>query len=137
YLNERVHYYRKLDDLMGADFYIDFNRFALRDFPNNPNAGQNDLNNPNRLVYEGDIFGHNYYVQTNRAMAWGQGIYSTSRIDLMGGISLANQSFYRDGNTRVGLFPDNSFGKSETQNFFNYGVKAGVTYKLDGRNYFV
>lgn len=137
YLSERVHYYRQLDDLMGADFYIDFNRFALRDFPNNPNAGQNDLNNPNRLVKEGDIYGHNYYVQTNRAMAWGQGVYTTSRFDFMGGFSLANQSFYRDGNTKVGLFPDNSFGKSETQNFFNYGVKAGVTYKLDGRNYLV
>lgn len=31
YLREKVHYYRA-EDLLGADFYIDFNRFALRHF---------------------------------------------------------------------------------------------------------
>lgn len=136
YLAENVHYYRRLEDLLGADFYIDYNRFAIRDFPTNPDAGQNDLNRINRLVYEGDIYGHNYNIINNKATAWGQLAFKTDRFDYFGALSVANQSFYREGQTRVGLFPDNSFGKSEVQNFFNYGVKGGVTYKLDGRNYF-
>ncbi|HRP38040.1 MAG TPA: TonB-dependent receptor, partial [Candidatus Dojkabacteria bacterium] len=39
--------------------------------------------------------------------------------------------------TKVGLFPDDSYGKSEVQSFFNYAGKAGITYKMNGRNYFV
>ncbi|MBC7883922.1 MAG: TonB-dependent receptor [Saprospiraceae bacterium] len=136
-MNEKVHYFRKLDDLLGADFYVDFNRFAIRDFPDNPDAGQNNLNTPNRIVKEGDIYGHNYDVNTTKAMAWSQGIYKTRKLDFMGALSLTSQSFYREGYYKVGLFPDNSYGKSETQRFLNYGLKAGVTYKLDGRNYFV
>ena len=34
-----------------------------------------------------------------------------------------------------GKFPVNSFGKSELSAFGNYGVKGGISYKIDGRNY--
>jgi len=136
YLAENVRYYRRLEDLLGADFYVDFNRFALRDFPTNPNAGQNDLNRPNRLVNVGDIYGHNYNINNTRALVWGQLALKTDHFDYFAALSLARQSFYREGFTKVGLFPDNSFGKSEVQQFFNYGAKGGVTYKLNGRNYF-
>jgi hypothetical protein len=34
-----------------------------------------------------------------------------------------------------GKFPDNSLGDSEKQQFTNYGAKAGITYKIDGRNF--
>lgn len=137
YLGGKTHYYRRLEDLLGADFYIDFNKFALRDYPLSPEAGQNDLNHPNRIVYEGDIYGHNYNINNQRATLWGQGVFTYNRFDYFVGLSLAHQSFYREGFTKVGLFPDDSYGKSEVQSFFNYGVKAGVTYKIDGRNYLV
>ncbi|MBK8628200.1 MAG: carboxypeptidase-like regulatory domain-containing protein [Saprospiraceae bacterium] len=136
YLDERVHYYRRLEDLLGADFYLDFNRFALRDFPANPDAGQNDLNRPNRIVQEGDIYGHNYNINNQRATAWGQLALKTDNFDYFAAISVANQSFYREGFAKVGLFPESSYGKSEVQSFFNYSAKGGITYKLDGRNYF-
>lgn len=135
YISEKVHFYKRLEDLMGADFYIDFNKFALRDYPDNSDVGQNDLNHPNRLVYEGDIYGYNYNINNNNATAWGQLGVKTRLFDFFGGISLAQQSFYRLGHTKVGLLPDHSYGKSEVQTFFNYGVKSGVTYKIDGRNY--
>jgi hypothetical protein len=136
YLSENVHYYRRLEDLLGADFYVDFNRFALRDFPTNPNAGQNDLNNPNRIVYVGDIYGHNYNINNQRASVWGQMSIKMDKFDYFASLSIASQSFYREGFTKVGLFPDNSFGKSEVHSFFNYAGKGGITYKLNGRNYF-
>jgi hypothetical protein len=44
-------------------------------------------------------------------------------------------SFFRKGNVKTGLFPNNSYGKSTTYNFYNSGIKAGLTYKIDGRNY--
>lgn len=134
---ERVHYYRRMEDLLGADFYIDFNRFALRDFPQDNVAGQNDLQRPNRLVYEGDIYGHNYEIHNTRAFAWGQALIKLQKWDFVAGLSLAHQSFYRNGLAQVGIFPNTSLGKSEVNNFFNYGLKGIATYKLDGRNYFV
>lgn len=137
YLSEKVHYYRRIEDLLGADFYVDFNKFAENDYPTNPDARQNDLNNPNRIVREGDIYGYNYYIHNNRAKAWGQMSFKTNKFDYFVGLALSNQSFYRKGLTKVGLFPDNSYGKSEVQSFFNYDTKFGITYKLDGRNYFV
>jgi hypothetical protein len=136
HLREKVHYYRRVEDLLGADFYVDFNRFALRDFPSNKDAGQNDINHPNRILKEGDVFGHNYDIPTVRSTVWAQFGFKAKKFDYFASVSVANQSFYREGYTKVGLFPNNSYGKSETNNFLNTGVKGGITFKLDGRNYF-
>ncbi|MBK9254185.1 MAG: TonB-dependent receptor [Saprospiraceae bacterium] len=137
YLSEKVHNYRKVDDLLGADFYVDFNRFALRDFPDSDAARQNDLNNPNRILKEGDIFGYNFDIVTDKMAAWSQAVYTGRIFDVFGAVNIAQQSFFRRGYTKVGIFPDDSFGDSEKQSFFNYGLKGGFTYKLDGRNYFL
>ena len=34
-----------------------------------------------------------------------------------------------------GRYPDNSYGKSETQSFFNYAANLGATYKITGRHF--
>jgi hypothetical protein len=34
-----------------------------------------------------------------------------------------------------GRFPDHSYGDGEKHNFFNYGLKGGATYKINGKNY--
>ena len=59
--------FKVLDDLLGGEFYIDFDEFAIRDFPGNTEVIQNDLNNPNRVLHEGDIFGYHYDVNSQRA----------------------------------------------------------------------
>jgi len=137
YLREKVHYYRQLEDLLGADFYMDFNRFAVRDFPGDNQVLQNDLDNPNRVIREGDKFGHNYAIVNSKVSAFGQLLYKTNKFDVGFAINAAQQQFYREGYTRVGIFPESSLGKSQVYDFFNYGVKGSVTYKIDGRNYIV
>ncbi len=72
YQREKNHYYKEVADLLGGDFYVDVNQFAERDFPNNPNVGQNDLNDPNRIVYKGDKLGYNYNINIQRAAGWAQ-----------------------------------------------------------------
>jgi hypothetical protein len=135
YQYENVHNFKVLDDLLGADFYINLNNFALRDFPGNTDLAQNDLQIPNRLVYEGDKFGYNYDIVTQKVGQWTQGQYNFRKVDLFAAVELSNTSFYRNGFYQTGQFPESSLGKSETQSFFNYGVKAGAVYKIDGRNY--
>lgn len=135
YQTQKNNYYKEVDDLLGGEFYVDINQFAERDFPSNPDAIQNNLNAPNRIIHEGDKFGYNYDINISRAALWGQALVKFSNIDLFLATEQSYTSFYRNGNVRSGLFPNNSYGKSETQRFFNYAFKGGATYKINGRNY--
>lgn len=127
--------YKAVEDLLGADFYVDVNQFAERDFPDSFSVAQNDLNRPNRVLKEGDKFGYDYVMNLHKAMVWGQGNFKYKHVDFFVATELSFTSFWRDGKTRFGLFPNNSYGNSAKQNFFNYSFKGGVTYKIDGRNY--
>lgn len=135
YQSQNNNYYKKIDDLLGGEFYVDVNQFGERDFSSNPNAGQNDLNNPTRILNTGDKFGYNYDINIKKGSVWMQGVFKFRKIDIFVATEHSYTSFYRYGNVKSGLFADNSFGKSETQNFYNSGIKGGVTYKINGRNY--
>lgn len=135
YQSQNNHYFKRVDDLLGGEFYVDVNQFGERDFPANPAAGQNDLNNPNRIVKEGDKVGYNYNLNIKRGSVWLMGNFKFRKIDLFVSTEHSYTSFFRKGNVKTGLFPDNSYGKSTTYNFYNSGIKAGLTYKIDGRNY--
>ncbi len=135
YQSQRNNYYKKVEDLLGGDFYVDVNQFGERDFPTNPSAGQNNVLIPNRIVGEGDKFGYNYDLNIKRGSAWLQGVFKFRKIDLFVATEHSYTSFYRFGNVKTGLFPNNSYGKSATYNFYNSSIKGGITYKIDGRNY--
>ena len=136
YSQQKVENFKVLKDLLGGEFYMDWDRFAERDFPNDDSAIQNDLNRPNRPVYEGDRLGHDYEEHVRDYGLWGQVVLNLQKFDLHLGLEGSQNEMWRTGNVRNGRFPDNSLGDSEVQSFFNYGVKGGATYKLDGRNYF-
>jgi TonB dependent receptor len=135
YQSQTNHYYKKVDDLLGGDFYVDVNQFGERDFPTNTGAGQNDLNNPNRILGVGDKFGYNYDLNIKKGSVWLQGVFKFRKIDVFVATEHSYTSFFRYGNVKSGLFADNSYGKSTTQNFYNSGIKGGLTYKINGRNY--
>jgi len=135
YQSQKNHYYKKVDDLLGGDFYVDINQFGERDFPTNPDAGQNDLNNPNRIVKVGDKLGYNYDLSISKGSVWLQGVFKFRKIDIFVATEHSYTSFFRYGNVRTGLFPNDSYGKSSTYNFYNSGIKGGLTYKINGRNY--
>ena len=123
--------YKLVNDLLGADFWIDVDQFAERDFADE-SVAQSDVNNPNRIIKEGDRFGYDYDININTYNGFGQVEGLSKKIDWFAALSLT--SFWRTGNYKSGLFPENSFGDSEKQSFFNYGLKAGAVYKLTGRH---
>lgn len=135
YQSQKNHYYKEVDDLLGGEFYVDVNQFGERDFPTNQGAGQNNLNNPNRIVGVGDKFGYNYDLNIKKGSVWLQGVFKFRKVDIFVATEHSYTSFFRDGKVKSGLFADNSYGKSETQNFYNSGIKGGLTFKIDGRNY--
>ena len=135
YQQQNNHYFKRLEDLLGGDFYVNLNQFAERDFPNNPTSNQNDIDRPNRIIREGDRFGYDYEMHINRAATWAQGVFKYNKVDIFLAGELSYTRFWREGLVRNGLFPDNSFGKSKVNRFTNYSLKGGITYKIDGRNY--
>ncbi|PID88531.1 MAG: hypothetical protein CSB03_00885, partial [Bacteroidia bacterium] len=135
YVNQETHHYQELVDLLGGTFYINRDKFAERDFPDDVEKLQYDLNNPDRIVRVGDDYGYNYNINTSIAQGWAKALFSFNKIDFYAAGQLSNTSFYREGKYKNGKFPENSFGKGEVHNYLNYGLKAGVTYKIDGRNY--
>lgn len=136
YQQQNNNYYKKVNDLLGGEFYVDLNQFAERDFPLNSTVNQNDLNRPNRILHKGDRFGYDYNMHINRLAGWGQGVFKFTKVDFFLSGEVSRTQFWRVGNVRNGLFPDNSFGKSQVNSFTNFAVKGGFTYKLNGRNYF-
>ncbi|MCB0538233.1 MAG: hypothetical protein KDE33_11990 [Bacteroidetes bacterium] len=142
YINQNKHFYQVAKDLLGADFHINYNQFAERATPDQVISGldtirQHDVDNPNRIVYEGDKYGYDYNASTQFADLWGTLDFNFRKIDFFVQPKVSFTSFYRKGNNRNGLFLDDSYGKSEVQNFLNYGVKAGATIKINGRNFIV
>lgn len=129
------HYYKKVDDLLGGEFYVNVNQFAERDFPADNISNQYDLDHPNRILKVGDKFGYDYNINISKVAAWAQGVFKYNKVDFFLAGNVSQTAFYRKGNTRVGLFPNNSLGKGTENSFFDFAVKGGVTYKIDGRNY--
>lgn len=129
------HYFKRVDDLLGGEFYVNLNQFAERDFPTDNSANQFDLDRPNRILYKGDKYGYDYNINIRKLSGWAQGVFKFSKVDFFLSGQYSYTSFFREGNVRNGLFPNDSYGKGTVNDFFNFGVKGGVTYKIDGRNY--
>ncbi len=127
--------YKRMDDLLGGQYWLDIDQFVERDYFDNPNLAQNDLDNPNRKVKVGDTFGYSYDANVNNGNLWAVANYSLNRIDIYAGANYSYSEFWRTGNMRNGRFPDNSKGDSPKQVFHNYGVKTGATWKITGRHY--
>ena len=130
-------YYKTMRDLLGGDYWTDTDQFADRDFPEDSQILQNDLDNPNRKIYKGDKFGYNYDINSIIANAWLQNMINLPHWDINYGLKLSYTQYQRDGKMRNGRSPLNSLGKGDLHRFDNGMIKAGATYKLDGRNFFI
>lgn len=130
-------HYKTMDDLLGGNQWIDIDQFAERDFPDNPNIVQNDLQNPNRVIHTGDVFGYKYDLNVNYANLFGQMEWNLAQVDIYYAAKVSYTQFYRYGymeNGRAAAVGAISLGKGKVWNTTNVSNKLGLTYKIDGRN---
>lgn len=128
--------YRKLEqenfaymiDLLGAENYLDVDTF------NSGDEAQSDLQNPNRILGNGERFGYNYIFDATTYSGFAQAQYKTKKVDFYLGGNLGRTTYLRTGLYQNGAFPDNSLGESEELEFTTFGGKAGATYKITGRH---
>lgn len=126
--------FKVVKDLLGGDFYLNIDKYAERDFTDIAFA-QNDLNNPNQVLFEGDRVGYDYTANINEYKLFAQTEFRYARTEFFIGALVSSNTFWRTGHMRNGKFPDESYGDAEKQNFLNGGIKGGITYKVTGRNF--
>ncbi|HEY0046758.1 MAG TPA: TonB-dependent receptor [Flavobacterium sp.] len=122
------HNFANLLDLLGGDFYEDFDNFQTGE------RAESDLNNPGRIVREGDEFSYNYNMLATTIDAFTQFKFTYRKVDFYLAQSFSKSQYQREGLYRNGLYPTNSFGKSDKYDFENFGFKGGMTYKLTGQH---
>lgn len=130
-------FFRRLEDLLGGDYFLNYNSFAAQQFPSDKNYLQNDLNKPNTAVLKGNRYKYYYETKNQKAWLWAQQEINLKKLSLHTSVQAGFSAFQRNGLYRNGLAPDHSFGKSDMQHFISYAVKGGLTYKINGRNYWV
>ena len=122
----QTEYYKKLDDLLGGDYYINIDSFAERDFASNPAMVQNDLdyyfshNNTAQTLKVGDKYGYDYYANVRKAGLWANGSFDFGAFKANVALQAGYETFWREGLVRKGLFP---------------GLREdGTEYIVDGKN---
>ena len=158
----RTEYYKKIDDLLGGEYFINIDSFAERDYASSPAMVQNDLDyyfqhGAAQVLKQGDKYGYDYYANVMDQSVWGAldldyGGFK-ARFSAEGGMN----QFWRTGLVRKGLFPgldDNgneiiadgqvlttydqngrpitSKGNSEIAEFYTYSGKAALQYHFLG-----
>ena len=132
--NSISHQFKTVEDLLGADYLLDIDKFAEQDFPGDPNSAQSDLNRPNRRVTEGGVFGYDYNININSMRGWLVNNYNSRHWDGYYGFQLTYTDFYRDGKMRNGRYPTDSYGNGDHHKFTDVMLKGGLTWKINGRH---
>jgi len=133
-VSQKDEYYKQLTDLLGGEFFVNYNQFAAQQTPGVASYVQNDLNKPNQVIKTGDKYGYDYILNALSAKLWGQGEFSYDKFDFFAAAEGGMMSFNREGLMRNGLFPDNSYGKGETHTLITYKAKGGITYKINAKH---
>ncbi len=129
--------YKTINDMLGGAYWLDVDKFSEGDFPDDQNVQYNDLLHMNDTLYQGDIFGYNYDYHIYTQKAWVMATFTYNHVDFHVGGEIGGTEFWRFGHMQNGRFQNESYGKSEVRRFLEGAGKAGVTYKINGRNYLV
>ena len=127
--------FKTVDDILGGDFIVDWDRFAQQDVPDNPSARDNEVRIPNRIIREGETYGYDYDENIRKAGTWVQVQGNLRKFSFFAAVENQLTEFWRTGNMQNGRFPNESLGDSKKHTFITYGLKGGLTYKISGRHF--
>ncbi len=136
-----TNYYTSVKDLLGGQYWVNVDNFAERDFGSSSLAMYNDIinygdadamgNPDNFIVKEGEKYGYDYYAHVTNAQGWITYSLQKGGFEGVAATEFGYASFYKDSKYRKGLFPDNSYGKSEQPEFFTYKLKMNTAYNFN------
>lgn len=129
YQNLRSDNFRRVKDLLGADFALNLDNFN--------NGGFYNMDNPNPLVREGDRTQFSYDLLRDSYNFNASTEVDFAKWNVVGSVFGSYSESQRDGHFRHHLFQNSSKGKSEKYTAFDAGLKGKVTYKINGKNFLV
>lgn len=136
YRNTQAEYYREVLDLLGGTHFINKNSFqrVLVDQVSE-DVSFNTEEDTNRKVLEGEKYQYDYIINHQYADVAFLSTAKWEKLDFTFAAKASYTQMYRDGKYRHSMYLNNSKGKSETYRFYDFGAKAQLMYKLDGRNF--
>ncbi|MBR4528435.1 MAG: TonB-dependent receptor [Bacteroidaceae bacterium] len=126
----RGHHYKTMADLLGAEKFIDVDNYSLNKYGSGSNEYQNDLDNPNRSINEGDIFGYNYLINVDKIKAFGSNTWKVGNFSVSYSADIEGTWMERYGKMRNGRAADFSKGSSGWARFLGGGGKALLQYNI-------
>lgn len=122
--------YAYMQDLLGADGYLDVDSYA-----ENAIEAQNNLQDPNRIVFNNEKFRYNYKLNAKKAGVYLRLNYSSKKTDVYAGTDFVSVNYRRNGIYENGAYPGIlSLGKSKAVDFQTFGLKTGLLHKFNGRH---
>lgn len=131
YQNYYSEQYREVNDLLGADYALNRDGFAK-----DKDGGSFNLLDPNDRKVVGDKINYDYIYRRQEAKFNPGFKFKTGNFDVFVSGLLSYSTSSREGLFSHYLYK-NSYGKSGDQNFWNYGLKGQLTYRINGRNFLV
>ena len=134
-LNAAINYKRlksrnfaEIIDMLGSNTgYLNVDSFDQVQF---------DLQNPDLVVGEGDIFRYNYNIEANVLSGFAQAQFKYNKVDFFLAGSYTATEYQREGLYQTETYANNSFGKGRKLSFGGIGTKGGFTYKFSGKHIF-
>ena len=121
-------HYKTMKDMLGASQFHDYDSYSVSEYGYGSRQVQNDLDNPDRSIKKGDIFGYNYNIFVNKAQAFTN--YSIVKGGFAAIISadVEGTTIEREGLMRNGRAADFSKGLSGQAMFLGGGGKLQLSY---------
>ncbi len=129
-------YYKTMNDLLGANYHTDIDRFASSDYGSNSMEAQNDLDHPNRQIKKGDKFGYNYHLNVNKGQLWSSYSISKDALSAVFSGNINGTTIERNGKMRNGRSPEHSKGSSGTAKFLGGGLRTQLGLAIGGHHQF-
>ena len=122
-------YFKTLDELLWADFHIDYpsDNTAWWVTDQNPD---NNLLIRNNLIYENDKFGYDFIINELKPMAHAIFSSENDKLSYLIAANIGYNLMQRTGNMQNFKFPNNSLGKSDMRSSLNYRLNVGLRYNL-------
>lgn len=117
--------FAEIKDLLGSNGLLNIDAFDHIQF---------DLQHPNRMVKEGEIFRYHYNLYANELSGFIQSQFKYKTIDFFGALNVSNTTYQREGLYQHEIYESNSLGNGKKLNFSSLGFKGGLTYKISGKH---
>ncbi len=127
YQNTHSKNYRRMNDLLGGlpienrDFFKGYHFNVLE---------------KNEKINVGETFHYNYDLFQHKMNTYGLWRFSYNQFDYELGVDYTKTTFWRKGNYQNEYNLNESLGGSKKYTFDDFGIKASILYKMNGKHFF-